>query len=51
VVSAEVDRATVRTADGVELVDTTLVGDVAVDDLLLVHAGIAIALVDGAAEG
>jgi hypothetical protein len=50
VISADVNRATVRTADGVELVDTSLIADVAVDDLLLVHAGIAIALVTAPAE-
>jgi hydrogenase maturation factor len=38
--------ALVRTADGEEEVDTTLVGPVAVDDLLLVHAGSAITVVE-----
>lgn len=41
----------VRTADGVEIVDTTLVGPVARNDLLLVHAGIAIAAVAVAGLG
>jgi hypothetical protein len=38
--------ARVRTAAGVETVDTTLVGPVASGDLVLIHAGTAIALVD-----
>jgi len=38
--------ATVRTADGLEEVDVTLVGDVAPGDLVLVHAGGAIARID-----
>ena len=36
----------VRTADGDEEIDTTLVGSVAVGDLVLVHAGTALAPVD-----
>lgn len=46
---ASVDRtglATVRTADGPQLVDATLVGTVAPGDLLLVHAGVALARLD-----
>lgn len=39
--------AEVRTACGVERVDVSLVGPVEPDDLVLVHAGTAIALVDG----
>jgi hypothetical protein len=35
-------RALVRTADGEEWVDTTILGDVGVNDLILVHAGAAI---------
>jgi hypothetical protein len=38
--------ATVRTAAGVEAVDTTLVGPVHPGDLVLVHAGAAITIVD-----
>ena len=34
--------AQVRTADGAESVDVTLVGDVAPGDLVLVHAGTAL---------
>lgn len=40
--------ARVRTADGPRTVDVTLVGDVVPDDLLLVHAGSAIARVPSA---
>jgi hydrogenase maturation factor len=40
-------QARVRTADGEREIDVTLVGDVAVDDLVLVHAGTAIARVGG----
>jgi hydrogenase maturation factor len=39
-------EARVRTAEGPRTVDVTLVGEVAPDDLLLVHAGSAIARVD-----
>jgi hypothetical protein len=39
--------ATVRTATGVEEVDTSIVGEVRRGDLLLVHAGTAITVVDG----
>jgi hypothetical protein len=35
-------QALVRTADGEEWVDTTLIGDVRINDLVLVHAGAAI---------
>lgn len=38
--------AQVRTADGIEEVDVTLVGDVRVHDLVLIHAGGAIALIE-----
>nr|WP_090274716.1 HypC/HybG/HupF family hydrogenase formation chaperone [Mycolicibacterium komanii]CRL67656.1 HupF/HypC family protein [Mycolicibacterium komanii] len=38
--------ALVRTADGEEWVDVTLIGDVAVDDLVLLHAGAAISRVE-----
>ncbi len=41
------DGATVRTAAGIEDIDTTMVGDVHRGDLLLVHAGTAITLVEG----
>jgi hydrogenase maturation factor len=45
----EVDglEARVRTAEGPRTVDVTVVGDVAPTDLLLVHAGAAIARLDG----
>jgi hypothetical protein len=45
---AEVDAeaARVRTADGLESVDTGLVGPVQVHDLVLVHAGVAITVLD-----
>ena len=47
VVAASADGpATVRTARGVEDVETTLVDPVAAGDLLLVHAGTAISRVD-----
>lgn len=46
VIAVEPPTAHVRTATGVEAVDTTLVADVKADDLLLVHAGFAIAIVD-----
>jgi hypothetical protein len=42
--------ALVRTADGEEWVDVTLLGDVAPNDLVLVHAGAAITRVDDAAQ-
>jgi hydrogenase maturation factor len=35
-------QALVRTANGEEWVDTTIVGEVRVNDLILVHAGAAI---------
>ncbi|KUI11834.1 hydrogenase assembly protein HupF [Mycobacterium sp. GA-1285] len=40
------NSALVRTADGEEWVDVTLIGDVAVDDLVLLHAGAAISRVE-----
>ena len=43
VVAIEESQATVRTARGVESVDLTLVMGVAVGELVLVHAGVAIA--------
>jgi hypothetical protein len=43
--------ARVRTATGYEPVDTTLVGPVAAGDLLLVHAGAAIGVVEAAGAG
>ena len=45
VVTATDGQATVRTATGPRTVDVTLVRDVATDDLVLVHAGTAIARV------
>ncbi len=47
VLSAEEDEATVRTADGRERVDTTLLGPAQPGDLLLVHAGTAITSLEG----
>jgi len=44
-VQGEYFPALVRTADGEEEVDVTVVGDVAPRDLILIHAGSAIALV------
>jgi hydrogenase maturation factor len=38
--------ALVRTADGEEWVDVTLLGDVAPNDLVLLHAGAAISRLD-----
>ena len=40
------DGATVRTAEGIETVNTALVGVVQVGDLVLVHAGTAITVLD-----
>lgn len=48
VVSGDEAEALVRTACGVESVDVTLVGPVDADDLVLVHAGSAIARLDAA---
>jgi hydrogenase maturation factor/phosphoheptose isomerase len=48
VVSAGGSTARVRTPDGHEDVDLSLVGSAAVDDLLLVHAGMAITRLAGA---
>jgi hypothetical protein len=45
VVSLDVGSAAVRTATGVETVDTTLVAPLSVGDLVLVHAGMTIAIV------
>lgn len=47
VVTRDHDDAIVRTAAGVETVSTLMVGPVRPGDLLLVHAGTAITLVDG----
>jgi hydrogenase maturation factor len=49
VISVEPPTAHVRTASGIEAVDVTLVADVSVRDLLLIHAGTAIAVVDDVA--
>ena len=46
VVEVDADDATVRTAAGVETVSTLLVGPVQPGDLVLVHAGTAITVVD-----
>jgi len=43
VISADARSALVRTAKGVEKIDTTLISDVGPGDLLLIHAGAAIA--------
>jgi HupF/HypC family len=43
VISADGSRAQVRTAQGIETVDTTVVSDVSPGDLVLIHAGAAIA--------
>ena len=42
----EPDVATVRTADGSEVIDTTIVGPVHPGDLVLVHAGAAIVVIE-----
>jgi hydrogenase maturation factor len=44
--ASAIDQALVRTAKGEEWVDVTLLGDVAPDDLVLVHAGAAISRLD-----
>ncbi len=49
VLSASGSQARVRTADGVEDVDLSLVGQARPDDLLVVHAGMAITLLAGPA--
>jgi hypothetical protein len=46
VLEAAPTTATVRTASGVERIDTTLVGEVVPGDLVLVHAGSALTIVD-----
>jgi HupF/HypC family len=46
VIGSEDDDATIRTASGIETVSTLLVGPVQPGDLVLVHAGTAISLVD-----
>ncbi|MEJ7583907.1 MAG: HypC/HybG/HupF family hydrogenase formation chaperone [Acidimicrobiales bacterium] len=46
VVDSRTSDATVRTAAGVETIDTTVVGPVRAGDLVLVHAGTAITVVD-----
>jgi hypothetical protein len=53
VISAPADahgQALIRTADGEEFVDVTVLGEVAPNDLVLVHAGTAIARLDDSAE-
>jgi hypothetical protein len=53
VISAPADahgQALIRTADGEEFVDVTVLGEVAQNDLVLVHAGTAIARLDDSAE-
>jgi phosphoheptose isomerase len=47
VVDTAADDATVRTASGIERVSTVLVGPVRAGDLVLVHAGTALTVVDG----
>ena len=47
VVRATAVTATVRTAAGIEEIDTSVVGDVHPGDLVLVHAGTALTIVDG----
>jgi len=53
VISASADahgQALIRTADGEEFVDVTVLGEVVQNDLVLVHAGTAIARLDDSAE-
>jgi hydrogenase maturation factor len=47
--AADGDAAVVRTATGAETIDTTIVGPLHAGDLVLVHAGAAIAILDDAA--
>ena len=47
VVDVTISTAKVRTPTGVEEIDTTLVGGVSPGDLVLVHAGAALTIVDG----
>jgi hydrogenase maturation factor len=49
IVSSEAGVVAVRTPAGAEEIDITLVGPVAAGDLVLVHAGSAIAVVEPAA--
>jgi len=42
------DQAHVRTPDGLEVVDTSLIGQASPGDLVLIHAGSAVSLVDAA---
>jgi hypothetical protein len=51
VLAAGVDTAEVRTAAGPETVDTIAVGQVRAGDLLLVHAGVAIAVLEDGGHG
>jgi hydrogenase maturation factor len=44
---AGADTTTVRTAGGVEVVDTSLVEPLHPGDLVLVHAGVAISCLEG----
>ena len=48
---AGADTAEVRTAGGPETVDTIAVGEVRAGDLLLVHAGTAIAVLEETGTG
>ena len=43
-------QALIRTAKGEEFVDVSVLGEVAPDDLVLVHAGTAIARLDDSAQ-
>jgi hydrogenase maturation factor len=51
VLESGADTAEVRTAEGSETVDTMVVGQVQPGDLLLVHAGAAIAVLEQAGSG
>jgi hydrogenase maturation factor len=51
VLEASADTAEVRTAEGLETVDTMAVGPVRPGDLLLVHARTAIAVLEEAGAG
>ena len=51
VVAVEGDEAVVRTAEGRERIDTTLIAPPQPDDLVLVHAGSAIGYLEDAAPG
>ena len=51
VLEASADMAEVRTAGGSETIDTLAVGEVRAGDLLLVHAGTAIAVLERTGAG